>query len=89
MFPEKLVYKNNQCRTKRMNEVIGMIFIKDNLLDGTNEALTNVMISQYQVRANQGARTHDLIKLRTKFQKSDFFKQNNELFKIRIMFKYK
>ena len=52
-----------------MNKVIGMIFIKDNVLDGTNEALTNVMISQYQVRANEEVRNHDLDLMNNKIPK--------------------
>jgi len=49
MFPEKLVYENNQYRTKRVNEVIGLILMKDNTLGAKNKGLTNIIISQSQV----------------------------------------
>lgn len=49
MFPEKLVFENNQYRTKRVNEVIGLILMKDNALGAKNKGLTNMIISQSHV----------------------------------------
>ena len=46
MFPEKLVFENNQYRTKRVNEVVGLILVKDSKLGAKNKGLTNIFISQ-------------------------------------------
>ena len=46
MFPEKLVFENDQYRTKRVNEVVGLILMKDNELGTKNKGLTNLIISQ-------------------------------------------
>jgi site-specific DNA recombinase len=46
MFPEKLVFENNQYRTKRVNEVIALILVKDSKLGAKNKGLTNFFISQ-------------------------------------------
>jgi site-specific DNA recombinase len=46
MFPEKLVFENNQYRTKRVNEVVGLILVKDSKLGSKNKGLTNFFISQ-------------------------------------------
>ncbi len=49
MFPEKIVFGNNQYRTKRVNEVIGLILMKDNALGAKKMGLTNMIISQSHV----------------------------------------
>lgn len=46
MFPEKLIFENNQYRTKRVNEVIALILMKDNKLGAKKMGLTNFFISQ-------------------------------------------
>ncbi|MFL5728203.1 MAG: hypothetical protein ACJ75J_01845, partial [Cytophagaceae bacterium] len=39
MFPEKLVFENNQYRAKRVNEVIALILMKESKLGAKNKGL--------------------------------------------------